>query len=198
MKKNYKRSSEILMELANNKSLNGDLTYEKLVEALGVRAFGLAILFFSLPAILPFSAIPGVALIFSVPIMLFALQMIGKRPFLWLPKSIASKTISHEHIVKMIHIATPILKTLERFSKPRWIWMTGQMMEVINGIVLFCLALLLILPIPLSNAIFGGIIILFSLGTVEKDGLFIVLGYVFLSFYLFAIYGLVMAFFHFY
>lgn len=198
MKKPYKRSSEILLEIANAKHLKGDLTYRELVQALGARAFGVAILFFSLPAILPFSVIPGVALIFSVPIMIFSIQMIGKRQSLWLPKSIGEKKISHEKIAKMIHVGTPILKALERFSRPRWIWMTSPLMEVMNGIALLCVAILLMLPVPLSNFIFGTILILFGLGTAEKDGLFIFLGYVLFASYVFFIYGLITAALHFY
>jgi len=198
MKKPYKRSSEILLEIANDKHLNGDLTYQELVQALGVRAFGVAILLFSLPAILPFSAIPGVAFIFSIPIMVFSIQMIGKRQFLWLPKSIRDKKISHAKIAKMIHVTAPFLRALERFSRPRWGWMTSPLMEVMNGIALLCVAILLMLPVPLSNFIFGAILILFGLGTVGKDGLFIILGYVFLALYVFFIYGLIMAALHFY
>lgn len=198
MKKSYKRSSEILIQIANDKHLKGDLTYGELVQALGVRAFGVAILLFSLPAILPFSAIPGVSFLFSVPIMIFSIQIIGKRQSLWLPKSIRDKKISHGKIVKMIHGAAPILRALERFLKPRWDWMTSPFMEIINGIALMCVAILLMLPVPLSNFIFGAILILFGLGTVEKDGLFIFLGYVFLVLYVFFIYGLIRAALHFY
>lgn len=191
MKKSPLRSSEILLEIANNKQLDGDLTYQDLVQVLGERAFGVAILFFSLPALLPFSAVPGVAFIFSIPIMIFSLQMIWKRRLLWLPASIGNKVISHEIISKMIYNVVPFLRILERFLKPRLAWMTSQTMEVLNGITLLCLAILLMLPIPLSNVIFGTIIILFSLGTVEKDGLFIFLGYVFLALYVFFIYELI-------
>jgi hypothetical protein len=51
-------------------------------------------------------------------------------------------------------------------------------MEIINGITIFCLALLLILPIPFSNFVFALLIIIFSLGFIGKDGIFIVVGYI--------------------
>lgn len=184
MKKPYKRSSEILLEIIQDKLLNHTLTYQDLVHTLGERAFGVAMLFFSLPAILPLSVIPGIAFVFSIPILIFAVQMIFKRDSLWLPKTIAQHTISRERISKIINGALPYVIKLERFLKPRLTFMSSGMMEVINGIVIFLLAIFLILPIPLSNFIFGGCIILFSLGTTEKDGVFILMGYIFFLLYL--------------
>jgi hypothetical protein len=51
-------------------------------------------------------------------------------------------------------------------------------MEIINGLIIFFLALFLILPIPLSNFIFAILLITFSLGLIEQDGLVITLGYI--------------------
>lgn len=188
MKKSYKRSSEILLEIAQDKNLGGNPTYQDLVYALGERAFGVALIFFSLPALLPLSTIPGIAFVFSLPIVIFSLQMIGKRRFLWLPPSIARNTISHKKISLIINVAVPYLVLLERISKPRWSWMISPIMEGINGLALLCLSILLMLPIPFSNFIFGGIILLFSLGIAEKDGVFVSIGYICLSLYISFIY----------
>jgi hypothetical protein len=177
MKKNAERSSDTLLKLANYKNLTDELTYQNILQALGERAFGIVLLFFALPSALPFSSIPGVAVIFSVPILLFSFQMIFSRKTLWLPKIIANRTIHQETIAKVIHAAIPYLIKMEYFLKPRWAFMNCRFMEIINGSVIFCLAILLMLPIPLSNFIFAGLIIIFSLGLIEKDGIFILLGY---------------------
>lgn len=160
-KKPYKRSSEILLEITQNKNLEDNLTYQDILHALGDRAFGIAFLFFSLPIVLPFSAIPGVSVIFSLPIAIFALQMIFARKTFWLPKHIAIRTISHTKIVKIICRVVPYLIRLERLAKPRWPFMNYRIMEIINGITIFCLALLLMLPIPFSHLFLGTFIIFF-------------------------------------
>ena len=178
MEKDYKRSSEILLGITRDERFKGDLTFDYIMLALGERAFGLALLFFALPSALPVSAIPGVAAIFGLPIAIFAFQMIFARETLWLPKRIAERPVSHENIAKIIHTAVPYLKKLEYFLKPRWAFMTSRLMEIVNGSVIFCVALLLMLPIPFSNFIFAFIIIMFSLGFIEKDGVFIVIGYI--------------------
>ncbi|HUX78183.1 MAG TPA: exopolysaccharide biosynthesis protein [Alphaproteobacteria bacterium] len=172
-----KRSSEILLEIAQDQNLEGNLTYRYILQALGKRAFGIVFLFFSLPSVLPFSAIPGVSLLFSIPIAIFALEMIFARKSLWLPEGIANKTISHSKISRIITAVIPYVMKLERLSKPRWALMTCRIMEIVNGIAILCLAFLLMLPIPLSNSIFGALLVIFSLGIAEKDGLLIFIGY---------------------
>lgn len=105
MKKTVKRSSDTLLEIANHKQLKGELTYRRILQVLGDRAFGVVLLFFALPSVLPFSAIPGVSAVFSVPIIIFACQMIFARETLWLPKIIAKRSIHQKNISKIIHIS---------------------------------------------------------------------------------------------
>ena len=71
--------------------------------------------------------------------------------------------------------------------------MTSRFMEIINGLVIFCLALLLMLPIPFSNFIFAALLIIFSLGLIENDGLFLVMGYIGTIFYISFIYIFIVA-----
>lgn len=193
MKKHIKRSSDTLLEITNHEELKGELTYQCILRVLGDRAFGVALLFFALPSALPFSAIPGISFVFSAPIILFACQMIFARKTLWLPKIIAKRTIHQKTISKIIHTTVPWLIKIEYFLKPRWSFMTCRFMEIINGSVIFCLAILLILPIPLSNFIFAALLIIFSLGLIEKDGLFLVVGYIFTIIYISFIYVFIVA-----
>jgi hypothetical protein len=183
-----KRSSEILMEIVKNKNLKKELTYQYILQALGERAFGVAILFFALPSLLPFSAIPGVAVVFSLPIVIFALGMVLGRKSFWLPESLGKKRISHSKISRIISAVLPYIVRLERFSKPRGVFMTYRISEIINGLTILCLAFLLMLPIPFSNFIFGGLLAIFSIGTIEKDGLLIFIGYLCFIAYIFFIY----------
>lgn len=190
--KNHKttlqRSSEILIEIVENKILKKELTYQYILQTLGDRAFGGALLFFSLPNLLPFSVIPGVSVVFSLPIIIFALGMILGRKSLWLPKFIGNKTISHSKVSRIISTVLPYIVRLEKFSKPRWSFMTYFITEIINGMTIFCLAFLLMLPIPFSNFIFGGLLAIFSIGILEKDGLLIFIGYLCFIMYIFFMY----------
>ncbi len=188
MKTTAIHSSDILLEIADHEELKGELTYQHILQLLGERAFGIVLLFFALPSALPFSTVPGVSVVFSLPIALFACQMVFARKTLWLPKILAKRTIHHQTISKVIHTTVPYLIKIEYFLKPRWAFMTCRFMEIINGILIFCLALCLMLPIPLSNFIFAALLIIFSLGLIEKDGILLVLGYMGTIFYVSFIY----------
>ncbi|WP_306686670.1 exopolysaccharide biosynthesis protein [Candidatus Coxiella mudrowiae] len=71
--------SEVIKEITQDIKSNGELTYQVISQKLGNRAFGLALLFFTIPSALPFSAIPGVSFIFSFLIAIFAFQLIFAR-----------------------------------------------------------------------------------------------------------------------
>lgn len=190
--KNHRSSSTILLEIAQDEHLKAHLTYKDLIQALGVRAFGMGFLLFALPCLLPFSSIPGVSVAFSLLIISFALQMILARQSVWLPKVIANRPISFEAIVRTIYAVVPYLSKMEYFLKPRFQWMFWRIMEIITGIVILLLAFFLMLPIPFSNFLFSSIIVVLSLGIIENDGAFILLGYlmfflcIFFLFFLFS------------
>lgn len=177
MKKPGKRTSEKLLEIMHSNTMTKDICFEDIIKLLGPRAFGIALLFFSLPSALPFSVIPGVAFVFSVPIFFFSVQIILGRNTLWLPKKIAKKNVPYQSVAKIIQKTVPYLKKAEYFLKPRWAFMTSRPLEIMNGLVILCLAILLVLPIPFSNFIFAILLITFSLGLIEKDGVVIMLGY---------------------
>lgn len=190
MKKD-KRSSEILFEIAHDQKLHGELTFAQFLKLLGDRAFGLAVIFFALPSALPISAIPGISFIFGMPIFLLALQMIFMRSSLWLPKRVGMITINHKTILKIVNSSTRYLEKLEGFLKPRLSFITSRKMEIVNGFFLLCLSCLLMLPIPFSNYVLGTLIIIFSLGLIEKDGIFIIAAYTGTILYLSIIYTII-------
>ncbi|WP_040615442.1 exopolysaccharide biosynthesis protein [Rickettsiella grylli] len=183
--KTDQHASEILIDIEKNARLkHKNLRFDDLLQFIGRRAFGMGLLFFALPNALPFSIIPGVAFIFSLPIIFFSFQMITGKNTLTLPKTLAKRSINTEKLIRVIHTTVPYLVKLERFLKPRWLVMTSRKMETINGIIIFGLALLLILPIPFSNFIFALLIVIFSLGLIEKDGICIIGAYLLTVFYL--------------
>jgi len=175
--KKIKRSSDILKDIAEDHKADHVVTYRYIVKMLGERTFGLVLLLFALPSILPLSSIPGVSFIFSLPIALCSFQLIIGRNTLWIPEVIANQTIEHQKLAKIIQKTLPFLKKMERFLSPRCSFMFYWGIERLSGLIIFILSLLLMLPIPFSNMILSAFIVLFGLGFVEKDGLFVIVGY---------------------
>lgn len=171
-------SLDILLQIADDKSLKDNLTIKKLVTSLGRRTYGLLILIFALPSALPFSLIPGFSIIFSIPLVIISTQLMIGRKAVWLPKILGEKQISHEHLAKIIKATEPYLRKIERLLKDRWFFMTNNITESLTGFILIVLSILIMLPIPLTNSIIAAIVVLFGLGIAEDDGLVIAIAWV--------------------
>ena len=57
---------------------SGDV--DEAIEALGDRAYGLAMLMLALPMAVPISSIPGISTVFGIPLILIAAQLMLGRP----------------------------------------------------------------------------------------------------------------------
>jgi len=153
------------------------ITYRDLVVRLGDQAFGLIIILFALPSVLPLSIIPGFSLLFSLPILIVAFHLVIGKQILWLPQYLAKKEINQRRLNLIIKRTVPYLIRIEHLLKPRWLFLTSKGMERLHGLLLIMLSILLALPIPLSNFFLAILIILLGLGFAEKDGLMIILSY---------------------
>lgn len=193
MQVRQKPVSQILIEISENKKMHGFVTINTLLTLSGHRTFGLALLFFSLPNVLPTSWIPGVSVVTGMIIAIFSLQLIFGRTSFWLPKFIKNKKINHESIINAIDKIVPYFKKLERFIQPRLDFMYSPFMNRVTGFIILSMSILLMPPIPFTIFAIGVIFIIFSLGLITKDGIFILIGYagsfVYISFILFIIFS---------
>lgn len=178
------RTSDVLVEVLDQYKDQETIDYETLMQVLGRRSFGICIVLFSLPSALPFSMIPGFSFLFSLPISFLAFQLMIGREALWLPEKLAHKRIKTKNLYKVINQSKRWLIRLEKLLKPRIHVMSSSWMRHVNGFMLLALGLLLSSPIPLSNAIFAALIVLFGLGITVNDGLFLIVAYLLTAIYL--------------
>jgi hypothetical protein len=169
--------SQVLADLGKN----GDGARVKLgdiISALGDRAFSVSMLILALPNAVGLGTIPGLSTVFGLPQIVLALQMtIGmERP--WLPNWLLNKSIARKDFDLMITRAMPYLVKIEKVLRPRVPALSSYMAERILGAVFVGLAVVVSLPIPLGNQPPAVAIALVSLGLIERDGLFIILGLV--------------------
>ena len=138
-----------------------------LMTGLGRRAFGV-LLFLAIPP----SLIPGVAGVISTPIVLLVgLQLMGglRRP--WLPRWLAVRGPHRSVLIRFDRWFSPVLAKLEKVVKPRMtVLLDHRAASIVTGLLLVLLGLLLALPIPLTNGLFGGLLLLFALALLERDG----------------------------
>ncbi|MFS8562901.1 MAG: exopolysaccharide biosynthesis protein [Rhabdochlamydiaceae bacterium] len=173
--KTLEKDLSILLKKSQKRST---LSIGEILEILSGKGRVLILIFLTLPFCQPLQ-IPGFSTPFGIMIAFIGLRMaFGKR--MWLPKTILSKNVSSTAIQKITKKGLQIIKKMRRFMRPRFGWLCDQgPLKIANGILIFFLGILLAipLPIPFTNLSAGCSIFLISLGALESDELFVLLGY---------------------
>src|SRR5262245_25932307 len=102
------RTSEVLRDLAYSEGER--VTFGEILANLRQRAFGFAMLVFSLPCALPMP--PGIPTVCGAALVIIALNLIAQRRKLWLPRAITDKSIARSDLRRVVD---RILPTLQRF-----------------------------------------------------------------------------------
>ncbi len=167
-------------ELASLRAHAGErtITLREVIATLGGRAYTLLILLLALPFTTPIP-LPGLAIPFSVAIALVALRLtIGQKP--WLPEKLLNKQLPPGFFGRLFGLAEKVLRFLEKFLRPRLTFLTDTpLLRQLHALLILVAALALLppLPIPFTNTIPAWAILLVAAGLLERDGLFVLLGY---------------------
>jgi hypothetical protein len=180
MRSNNLAISETLRKTAAS-TVSRSMTIRELLETLGDRGLLLLTMILTAPFLLPIS-IPGSSTPFGLLIAFFGTSLLSKRG-LRLPKRLENYRLSDKVLKAILNGGTRIFSRIERLSKPRLFFMTtGSTMRMTNGVLLIVCGLLLTapLPLPLSNTIPAYGVLFLSAGTLMRDGLLLIAGYVML------------------
>lgn len=143
------------------------LSIATLVDSLDERAFGLLILLFALPCLVP--GLPG-AQVIAIPILLLSLQMALGRREPWLPRWVLNLTVRADWAEATIAFADTRLRWTERLSRPRLAALSAGVAERVIALAMALAALTIIIPI--TNTVPSLAITLASVGLLQRDGLF--------------------------
>lgn len=172
---------KLSVELADLRARAGEraVTLREVIYALGGRAYMLLVLLLALPFITPIP-IPGLSTPFGLAIALIAFRLsLGQRPLL--SKKLQRKELPAGFIGRVFKVAEKILRFLEKFLRPRFFVLTDTpLLRQLHAVLMLvaALALLLPLPIPFTNSFPAWTILLLAAGLLERDGLFILAGYI--------------------
>ena len=174
MKNKPKKTSLIIAEIVESCVEDGTVTVGEFLGRMGHRALAIAILVFSISAVVV-GVVPGFSMLMAVPIMFMALQMAMGKNSVYLPKRIREKHISPKHIRGALFQSIPALRWVEKFLRPRATWLTTGMCERIIAGIIVILAGILALPIPMGNFLPSFTISLLALAILERDGVLLLL-----------------------
>jgi hypothetical protein len=151
------------------------LPLRDLLAGLGRRAFGMLLLIAILPAFIP---IPIGGAISGPLVVLIGVRLLAgtRRP--WLPQFLARRGPHRHALTRFDATISPWLARLEKLVRPRLPQLLRRRAAVMfTGLLLVLLGLLLSLPIPLTNYLFGGLLLLFALALLERDGALLVVAW---------------------
>jgi hypothetical protein len=152
------------------------LTIGDVVSVLSDRAFALLIVLLGLPNCLPMP--PPIPLVCGLLLALVAAQILAGRPAPWLPKTLLHRSIGRGDVQRAVGRAMPILKRLERWSRPRITVLDNAVAMRLVGLLVLALALGLLFAAPIVGQIPLGIAVcLVGLGLVERDGVVVLAGF---------------------
>ena len=164
--------SEVLGDLAQADGAN--LTLEEIVEAFGERGFGALILMVALVSLLPWP--PGSKAILSVPIILMGLELAFQRDRVWIPRWTLNRGLPRETFARALKRVMKPIRLVERLSRPRMPWLTGEIADVVTGLTCVFLAVMMALPVPFGDLLPGVTLIVLGVGVMQRDGVAVLLG----------------------
>lgn len=158
------------------------ITLRQLMNAVGEQGLLLLCAVASLPFLIPVS-IPGVSTVFGAAIILVGIAVCMNR-LPWLPKRILDRELDTAKLVPALERGIGIVGKFDRFVKPRMTQLTGSMIaNRVNALAITLGGILLMFPlglIPFSNTLPAIAILLVAIGMIQRDGLIVLGGYLFL------------------
>lgn len=170
----HARASDLLRNLVDT-GTSARITLGEMVTAFGERAFGVLLILFSLPNLVP---IPGFGSAVGVPLLFVALQLALGRPRPWLPRWLEERSIDRETLAKVVDRCEPRMRKIECVLKPRHTFLFSPFMDRVIGWFAVLCAISIIIPLPGTNFPPAIAVILISLAVTEEDGIYLGLGFV--------------------
>lgn len=168
--------------------LDGDgkrLTVGEVVASLNDRGFGaLCAVIGALAAMPVIGAVPGVSIGSALLILLIAGQQVVGQRSLWIPKSLAKRSFERATLEKGLDAVRPYAQWIDTVIKPRLTWFVGGDTE--RRLMATAIAVLALVMIPLALIPWGVFppalaITAFGIAITGRDGVFALIGYVFVA-----------------
>ncbi|WP_237213800.1 exopolysaccharide biosynthesis protein [Falsiroseomonas oryziterrae] len=154
------------------------VTLGALIEALGHRGYGVLIVLFALPNLLPIY-IPGLSPIFGIPLMIICAQLAWGLPAPRLPAFLMRRSMRRNDLRLIAEKALPWLQRVERYVKPRPSFVTSRLGERLIGAYGVWLATIVIVPLPFTNGPPSLACLIMAIGVMEEDTVTIIAGALF-------------------
>lgn len=173
MKKRKIISTQAIEDVVNQSSAD-KISISDLVRAMEAAGYGLVMIIFSLATVMPLP--PPIPNVFSIPIVIFAAQMIMGYDAPKLPAKIGNFAVKRSIVALIVQKSSRYIGKVEKVLRQRLTFVVSPIFERILGFIIMIFALFIMIPLPFTNLIPGIGIMLISFGLLGKDGLFVISG----------------------
>jgi len=149
------------------------VTVGEVMDRLGARASALLVVICALPFCAPIT-IAGLSIPFGLVILLLAIRFsLGLPP--WLPARLRAVALPQGFFAKALALGGKSVGWIERQLRPRWAWLTDAPWKLrAHTLVVAAAATVLLLPLPpfppLTNTLPALVIVILTMGVLERDG----------------------------
>lgn len=169
----------LLIKSWQNKDKDQKTSIEEIINSFNKKERSLlALFFFTLPAAIPIPYPPGALTIIGLPILFFAFQILISNDKIYLPNKIKKYKISNDKLILISKKITPKIEKIEQYIKPRYNFMNSNIINYLVGFISLICAVVVLIPMPLTNAIPAISIVIMTIGLLNKDGLITIIGIV--------------------
>lgn len=169
--------SEVIEAAFARKEGDPEQTIGDLIHRASSRGFGVALFITALPVAAPATP-PGVSVPFGILVLLLAFQVLARRESPWLPAWIEKKKIkAAKKPSKFVGFMVGFTRFVERFLAARWTFMLrgGLFFGLVIPVVILS-AIVMLVPLPITNSLASLAVVLIGLAMIEDDGWFAVGG----------------------
>lgn len=158
------------------------VTLRQLLVLMGEQGLLLLCALLTIPFLLPVS-VPGVSTVFGAATILIGTGIAMNR-IPWLPRRLLDRSLDAARLVPVLQRGARAVRRLDRVLHPRMSGLTdGATINRLNGLAIVAGGVLLCMPlgfVPFSNTLPALAILFTAAGVSERDGLFVLLGYLML------------------
>jgi hypothetical protein len=167
MRPHDRRTTELLAAVLADQA-EDRVSLEALIAPLQRRAFGFLLLLLAIPNFIPVPL--GIGGPMGILTALLGAQMLFGMERPWLPRWLRQRTLSRTALTRFLERIAPITRRLERLCRPRLERLTVRPLTIASGLIMILLGLMLALPIPFTNYLFGAMLLAFAFALIERDG----------------------------
>lgn len=124
------------------------------------------------------SPLPGQSAVFGIMLVILSWAVIVDKPLPRLPQKIGGYRFKAEYMIKTLDTIVGYRSKFGKFLRPRRSWLQSFGMKQITNLCFLWLSLVILAPIPFGNTIAAIGIMLMAAGEAERDGNWIIAGWI--------------------